>query len=228
MKKSCLSTNICNLNVYYRVVCYLGLCFLYCFTYEVQAQEKSFESLCEKEKSIITWNKRKIENNITCLRTSQNSEIHYYNISPSLTMLSWQVIDSIRHTNLTITLYNSNYYFKGIFNNQPYDKTVKSKGYPWHQNIAYSAGKILINKKSFTYECFRPDNLELYVMQAERKNNLTVFNNQNAYEVKVRLTGLLSHFWSCLYYFNAENHQFIGYKGVNGGPGTPETIIKSK
>lgn len=228
MKKIHLSANICNLNVYYRVVCYLGLCFLYCFTYEIQAQEKSFESLCGKEKSIITWNKRKIENNITRLKTSQNSEIHYYNISPSLTTLSWQIIDSIGHTNLTITLYNSNYYFKGIFNNQPYDKTVKSKGYPWHQNIAYSAGKILINKKSFNYECFRPDNLELYVMQAERKNNLTVFNNQNAYKVKVRLTGLLSHFWSCLYYFNSENHQFIGYKGVNGGPGTPETIIKSK
>ena len=29
-------------------------------------------------------------------------------------------------------------------------------------------------------------------------------------------------------YFNAANHQFIGYKGVNGGPGTPETIIKAK
>jgi hypothetical protein len=120
MKKIHLSANICNLNVYYKVVCYLGLCFLYCFTYEVQAQEKSFESLCGKEKSIITWNKRKIENNITCLKTSQNSKIHYYNISPSLTTLSWQVIDSIGHTNLTITLYNSNYYFKGIFNNQPY------------------------------------------------------------------------------------------------------------
>ena len=199
---------------------------LYSISCNAQARQRHFESVCGKAKNIIIWNE-KTENNIIFLTTSQNSEVHHYRLSPLCTTLSWQLTDSIKHTNLTIVLYNNNYYFKGTLNNQPYNKTVKSKGYPWYQNIAYSAGQT-INKNSIKYECFRPDNLELYVMQAERKATTVLFNNQKTYEIKVRLTGILSHFWSCLYYFNAANHQFIGYKGVNGGPGTPETIIKAK
>lgn len=210
------------------------LIFLCCFVIcsficgSIRAQPKTFESICGKEKSAIVW-KEKMENDIILLTTtSQSSETHHYRFSPSLTTLSWQLTDPTKQTNLTISLYNSIYYFKGTLNHQPCNKTVKSKGYPWHQNIAYSAGQLLINKKNLKYECFRPDNLELYVMQAERKKDSVLFNNQRAQEVKVRLTGILSHFWSCLYYFNTTNHQFIGYKGVNGAPGTPETIIKSK
>lgn len=218
-------------------------CIVCCLSYKAQAQQRSFESVCGTEKSIITWKERSattadkvgtttrnktVENTITCLTTSQNSEVHHYRFSPSLTTLSWHLTNSAKHTDLTITLYNSNYYLKGTFNNRSYNKIVKSKGYPWHQNIAYSAGQSFMGKTSFKYECFRPDNLELYVMKAEQTSSSVTFNNQNACEVKVRLTGILSHFWSCLYYFNAENHQFIGYKGINGGPGTPETIIKAK
>ena len=213
----------CSMVLSYLIICDSALC---AFSCKAQIQQRYFESVCGKEKSMITW-KEKTDNNIIFLTTSQNSEIHHYRLSPSCTTLSWQLTDSIKHTNLTVILYNNIYYFKGVFNNRPYSKSVKSKGYPWYQNIAYSAGQT-VNKNSIKYECFRPDNLELYVMQAERKAGTVVFNNQKAYEVKVKLTGLLSHFWSCLYYFNAANHQFIGYKGVNGGPGTPETIIKAK
>ena len=228
MKTVCHSTIILHCTIKCsKVLSYLIMCYstLYVFSCNAQIQQRSFESVCGKEKSMITWNE-KTENNIIFLTTSQNSEVHHYRLLPSCTIHSWQLTDSIKHTNLTVILYN-NYYFKGIFNNRPYSKTVKSKGYPWYQNIAYSAGQT-VNKNSIKYECFRPDNLELYVMQAERKAGTVVFNNQKAYEIKVKLTGLLSHFWSCLYYFNAANHQFIGYKGINGGPGTPETIIKAK
>ena len=228
MRKIYLSVNAYHLDVYCKILRYWGL-YLFvicCFTCEIQAQQRTFESVCGKEKSVIIWDKKK-RNNIIILNTTQNSEVHHYRFSPSLTTLSWQVVNPTKYTDLTITLYNSNYYLNGSFNNQPYSKIVKSKGHPWHQNIAYSAGELLANKKSFKYECFRPDNLELYIMQAERESIPASFNAQDTYEVKVRLTGVLSHFWSCLYYFSTENHQFIGYKGVNGGPGTPETIIKS-
>lgn len=217
-------------------------CFAYCLSYKAQAQQRSFESVCGTKKSIIIWEERiktasdkgeTITQNqttkaIICLTTSQDSEVHHYHLSPSLTTLFWHLTDFTKHTDLTITLYNSNYHLKGTFNNRLYNKVIKSKGYPWHQNIAYSAGQSLTSKKTFKYECFRPDNLELYVMQAEQTNGSVIFNNQNACEVKVRLTGGLSRFWNCLYYFNAEDHQFIGYKGVNGGPGTPKTIITAK
>lgn len=52
------------------------------------------------------------------------------------------------------------------------------------------------------------------------------FEGMNANKITVSLTGFLSVFWSCSYYFDPATLKFIGYKGVNGKPGTPETIIK--
>lgn len=226
----CLAAILHDSNGYSKVLSCLVICcysVLYSFSCNAQVKQRVFESVCGKEKSMILWSE-KTENNIIFLTTTQSSEVHHYRLSPSGTTLSWQLVDSAKRTNLTITLYNNKYYFEGTLNNQSYSKTVKSKGNPWYQNIAYSAEQTLKNKNCIKYECFRPDNLELYAMQAERKASPVSFNNQKANELKVRLTGILSHFWSCLYYFNSVNNQFIGYKGVNGGPGTPETTIKAK
>jgi hypothetical protein len=35
----------------------------------------------------------------------------------------------------------------------------------------------------------------------------------------------MSAFWSCDYYFDTNTLMLVGYKGINGGPGTPETKI---
>lgn len=51
------------------------------------------------------------------------------------------------------------------------------------------------------------------------------FNGKNALRIEVALTGFMSVFWSCDYYFEPHTLRFVGYKGVNGGPGTPETKI---
>ncbi len=62
-------------------------------------------------------------------------------------------------------------------------------------------------------------------MMAETQD-IEKFENMDALKVTVTLTGFLSAFWSCSYYFSPTALKFIGYKGVNGKPGTPETIIK--
>ena len=50
-------------------------------------------------------------------------------------------------------------------------------------------------------------------------------DGKNAVRIEVSLTGFMSAFWSCDYYFDTNTLMFVGYKGVNGGPGTPETKI---
>ena len=52
------------------------------------------------------------------------------------------------------------------------------------------------------------------------------FEDMDALKVTVSFTGFLSSFWSFSYYFDPTTLKFVGYKGVNGKPGTPETIIK--
>lgn len=62
-------------------------------------------------------------------------------------------------------------------------------------------------------------------MVAEARG-IELLNGMNAYKINVSPTGFLSAFWSCLYYFDPATLNFVGYKGVNGKSGTPETIIK--
>lgn len=72
---------------------------------------------------------------------------------------------------------------------------------------------------------FRPDNIKLYTMVAETQGTERL-EGVNLYKITVSPTGFLSAFWSCSYYFVPTTLKFIGYKGVNGKPGTPETIIR--
>ncbi len=125
---------------------------------------------------------------------------------------------------LDCQLKNGKYSISGKFNGKPISKTVKSKGKPWYQNIAYNAGLTLKNGKSLEYECFRPDNIKLYTMSAVKKG-IERFDGGHTVKIEVSLTGFMSAFWSCDYYFDTATLMFVGYKGVNGGPGTPETKI---
>ena len=92
------------------------------------------------------------------------------------------------------------------------------KNLEWH-----FIGHLQTNKVK--YVVGRADNIKLYTMVAEAQG-MEQFMGTNTNKIKVSLTGLLSAFWSCSYYFNPETLSFVGYKGVNGKPGTPETIIK--
>ncbi len=61
-------------------------------------------------------------------------------------------------------------------------------------------------------------------MSAAKKENEKL-DGKNAARIEVSLTGFMSAFWSCDYYFDMSSLMLVGYKGVNGDPGTPETKI---
>ncbi|GAA6257255.1 hypothetical protein F070042J6_31070 [Bacteroides sp. f07] len=187
------------------------------------AQERIYISTCGKTRTAIKWSEENKDGKIY-LHTVQGVEVHEYVLDNSYKTESWKIVDTSSNTNLTISLKNGIYSISGIFKGKPISKTVKSKGKPWYQNIAYNAGLTLKNGKSVEYECFRPDNMKLYIMSATKKG-IEKFDGKNAVRIEVGLTGIMSAFWSCDYYFDTVTLSFVGYKGVNGGPGTPETKI---
>lgn len=187
------------------------------------AQERNYISTCGKTRTAIKWSEENKDGKIY-LHTVQGVEVHEYVLDNSYKTESWKIVDTSSNTNLTISLNNGIYSISGIFKGKPISKTVKSKGKPWYQNIAYNAGLTLKNGKSVEYECFRPDNMKLYTMSATKKG-VEKFDGKNAVRIEVGLTGIMSAFWSCDYYFDPVTFSFVGYKGVNGAPGTPETKI---
>lgn len=189
----------------------------------VMAQERNYISTCGKTKTSVKWSEEHKDGKIY-LNTIQGNERHEYILDNGYKTESWKIINPVSNTNLTVSLKNGKYSISGKFNGKPISKTVKSKGKPWYQNIAYNAGLTLKNGKSLEYECFRPDNIKLYTMSAVKKG-IEKFDGRNTVKIEVSLTGFMSAFWSCDYYFDTATLMFVGYKGVNGGPGTSETKI---
>ena len=189
----------------------------------VMAQERNYISTCGKTKTSVTWSEEHKDGKIY-LNTIQGNERHEYILDNGYKTESWKIINPVSNTSLTVSLKNGKYSISGKFNGKPISKTVKSKGKPWYQNIAYNAGLTLKNGKSLEYECFRPDNIKLYTMSAVKKG-IERFDGGHTVKIEVSLTGFMSAFWSCDYYFDTATLMFVGYKGVNGGPGTPETKI---
>lgn len=187
------------------------------------AQERKFISTCGKTQTAIKWSEEHKNGKIQ-LNTVQGSERHEYLIGNGYKTESWRIVNPSTNTYLTVSLNRGTYTLSGRFKGKPISKTVKSKGKPWYQNIAYNAGLTLKNGKAVEYECFRPDNMKLYTMSATKKR-IVKFDGKNALKIEVALTGFMSVFWSCDYYFDPHTLLFVGYKGVNGGPGTPETKI---
>ncbi|MFV9805687.1 hypothetical protein ACNYDJ_16030 [Phocaeicola vulgatus] len=189
----------------------------------VMAQERNYISTCGKTKTSVKWSEEHKDGKIY-LNTVQGNEKHEYILDNGYKTESWKIINPVSNTSLTVSLKKGKYSISGKFNGKPISKTVKSKGKPWYQNIAYNAGLTLKNGKSLEYECFRPDNIKLYTMSAVKKG-IEKFDGRNTVKIEVSLTGFMSAFWSCDYYFDTTTLMFVGYKGVNGGPGTSETKI---
>jgi len=133
------------------------------------------------------------------------------------------ITDRTQGTDITITLSSGTYHIQGTFKNKSYSHDHKSSGKLWVQNISYSVGHLSHTKGDFEYECFRPDNLDFSEMQALYKGADT-FRSSTVKNIRISPTGLKSAFWSCHYYLN-DLWEYVGYRGINGGPGTPETLM---
>lgn len=190
----------------------------------ILAQKTTYLSKCGDRQETIVWQEEKMNGKIY-LYVTHEIEQHEYVMNELFQTEKWKVTNTQSQTDLTIELHNDIYSITGKFKGKSIAETVKSKGYSWYQNIAYNAGISLRDRKTVKYECFRPDNIKLYTMEAEAQG-VELLDGMNAYKINVRLTGFLSAFWSCSYYFDPETLSFVGYKGVNGKPGTPETTIK--
>jgi len=75
----------------------------------------------------------------------------------------------------------------------------------------------------------RMDNLEPIRLKAVRlePEAIAVFGKTvMTHKLKITLTGLLQNLWSAHYWFRSSDGVFLQYKGANGPPGTPETLIQ--
>lgn len=120
--------------------------------------------------------------------------------------------------------------FSGLLQGQEVDRVVRIDDMPWYQPLSFSLRNFVRSQKeSVDFWMIRPDSLEAVKMRATRQSLEKIEVNhreEQAVKVEVRLTGFLSAFWSCHYWFRPEDGVFLKYEGVHGPPGTVKTVIQ--
>lgn len=136
----------------------------------------------------------------------------------------WHYTYEKDNTDYEVTLSNGIYTIKGKIKGKDVEKTEKSKGYCWYQNISYKAGLTLKHKdEALTYECIRMDNATLTTMQVTNVGQ-ELIKGKVANHLKVTPTGVKAKLWCCHEYCDPESGAIVSYRAVEGVPGTPETV----
>lgn len=142
----------------------------------------------------------------------------------NLETVSWHVYDKAVDTDYIVTREGGFYLIKGKFKGKVHDDKVKDEGYPWYQHIGYVEGRILKPGEKRTFVCVRPTDLKVFAMTAEITGTEAIGDYKDATCVKVCPAGALAKFWKSRYYFDPQTLEFVGYRAVEGGPGTPESF----
>ncbi len=163
------------------------------------------------------------KNRLTVVRPNETFTFEHDSLFATIS-LHYQSTDGI--SNYSATRIGNTIQFQGKFKGEYIDKSVDIDEKPWFQSIPFCLGHAIISNRvtqSIDFWVYRPDQFSSVKLEAERDE--TVKSDHNT-DMIVHPTGLFSHFWHGRYRFRSDG-LFVEYIGVNGLPGTPETVIKN-
>ena len=202
------------------LVAFLAAASSYAFSQEV----RHYVLTCGKEKTNVDWTIQKSSGTLKATITT-GSRKEYFTMNDRFETSEYRVVDATTDTDATVTRAGDTYTFKGRNHGKSIDRTEKSDGLPWYQNVEFNGATVADGKKPVKFECIRYTEMDRHTMQVVNKGETEV-EGMKAVKVRASLTGVLAGVWGCDYYYDAATGQFIVYKAVEGGPGTPETVIK--
>jgi len=136
---------------------------------------------------------------------------------------------SNRKTRVTAKRNGESVRIVGTFRDQPFEAQFPTEGNRWYQALSYALRQLALSEKDASvFWMIRPDTLEPLKLKAVRlePERIAVSGKMvPAHKLRITLTGLLENLWSAHYWFRRSDGVFLQYKGANGPPGTPETLI---
>ncbi len=186
---------------------------------QLTAQEYKYLRTCGSDKGEVIYQVTKDKNG-TSLFIQVGEQKSYHKLDGNNRNTYWRCVDPGKKMDVEISLENGVYHITGTSNGKKMDKTEESKGLPWYQNLGYLSGTVVPDSGSVRYECFQPGPFSLHQMAAEK-----YAEDSNATRTCVRAhpAGVASKMYHADYYFSPETRLLIGYKAVEGVPGTPVT-----
>lgn len=180
-----------------------------------------------KAAHIYTWKREAQGENV--LLTVEEPDATFTNLcTPDGATLSWTMA-APPNTRLRAERKADKLHIQGILQGKAVDKQLPLGNKPWFQSLSFALSRMVALERAKTEFWFlRSDKLELLAMRAELAGKEQVEADGKAVaarRVRIKLDSLMAAFWEASYWFRDADQAFLRYQGVNGPPGTDETVI---
>jgi hypothetical protein len=148
----------------------------------------------------------------------------------SFSTLKWHYVDSVANSNFWVVRKGSVLECQGMLEGQKISITHDIGNQLWYQfhGFAFSAF-VRSGDKKRTFISLRPSTLTAHELSIKRKKLSSIKLNDHRYDavvLKIKLSGLLSLFWSGTYYFRCSDALFLKYSGYNGFINADKTVYE--
>ena len=156
------------------------------------------------------------------------TEVSY--LHPDMSNRRWEWTDPDNSTDIVAVRDGNRITIKGRFKGEPIDRVAKIEDVPWYQNPGFNLPQFMRSEaKEIRYLVLRPQDLKDFVMCGvkESKESIALRSGPvDALTLKVTICGWMSRLWSARYWFRPADGFYLKYRGVQGPPGTPETLVE--
>jgi len=198
------------------------------FSLNLQANDYKYSERTGNCYTDIFW-KIKSEKYWVLLETQRGQETYTTTNDLHLNSLEWHLINRAKKTDIVAKRQKNLIKISGVFKSKPIEKSLKIDKDPWYQPMSFSLSKLSKSKKkAVTFWTLNPNDLKPYKMKALNYGKETISINGKevkTYKIKIILAGFRSLFWHAFYWYRADDDTLVQYKGVDGPPTSPITVI---
>ncbi len=180
-----------------------------------------------KAAHIYSWKLEQQGENV--LITLEEPDATFTNLcAPDGATLAWTMV-APPNTNVRAERRKDTLHVQGTFKGEAVDKELQLGKRVWFQSLSFALSRMVaMDRAERKFWFLRSDELELLGMRAELAGSEQIVADGKtvaAERVRIKLDKLVAAFWEASYWFRKSDQLFLRYRGVNGPPGTDETVI---
>ena len=212
-----------------RLALYLALLLIPFGSTSFAAEELSYLEATDSREVAIDWRIDQGEKITYFTCTKDNGQAYTSRYDDALAVIEWHFKDPAVKTDIVATRKKNAIFVKGTFHGEAVDTKIPIDKDPWYQTLSFSLPSLMRSgRSSTTFWALRTDTLSPHKMRATKRREETILIQGEKVEtqnIRVKLTGFKAMFWHSDYWFRSPDGLFLKYKGVEGPPGTPETVM---
>jgi len=160
-----------------------------------------------------------------------NGDFYEVEYDASDTTVRYRVRSAARRLDYTANKQGNFIRFEGVLGGKPFARRQTIDDHPWFETVEKSLSSFALTpgRPPLVFWIVQPWDANAYLMEAlnEGEDTVVISGRQvSAVRIRVRPYGLLSLFWSSLYWYRSSDGLYVRYEAVRGLPGTPLTVVE--